>query len=309
MSSEQLIKAGAAAGAAYLGFKYLDEKHSMTSDFKMARRLLKFKGEVLENFKNGYNVSQMWYDVLKKNPKKVSMIYEDERVTYAEVEKRSNQLSNWLLAKGLKRGDTVALLMENKPEFVISWLGMTKIGVKVALINTAIKQNALVHCVKISSAKMLFFGTELAENVGNVLPALSGELGLMVYGWACSGSPTVDFCEMAADELAASPVTAVSPKLREGIVMSDVFGYIYTSGTTGLPKAAVILHQKFFAFGALMANCFLVRDTDVIYTCLPLFHSAGGGLGTSLSLALALAFAWFGSLSLSCLVLFLSRLV
>ncbi|CAK8998974.1 Long-chain fatty acid transport protein 4 (FATP-4) (Fatty acid transport protein 4) (Arachidonate--CoA ligase) (Long-chain-fatty-acid--CoA ligase) (Solute carrier family 27 member 4) (Very long-chain acyl-CoA synthetase 4) (ACSVL4) [Durusdinium trenchii] len=280
MATSKMVKVGAAAGAAYLGWKYLDENHAVGADIELARRLTTMRTEIAGHHKNGYNCTKMWYTTLKKNPKKTMLLYLDEKVTYKQVEERSNQVANWLLSKGLKRGDTVALLMENRPEFIISWLGMTKIGVKVALINTALVKKPLLHCVKISSCSMLFFGTELASSVGEVMPEIE-ELGIMVFG---NGRDACDFCPVADEELAAAAVTRVSSKLTEGIGMSDVFGYIYTSGTTGLPKAAVILHQKMFAFGALMANGFQVKESDVVYTCLPLFHSAGGGLGVNVTI-------------------------
>mmetsp|Transcript_5030 Transcript_5030/g.16091 ORF Transcript_5030/g.16091 Transcript_5030/m.16091 type:complete len:634 (-) Transcript_5030:102-2003(-) len=275
LNGRSLAKAGAAAGAAYMGWQYLDEKHQVSHDIDLARRLLKMKSEFKDNFNSGANVSKLWYDVLRKNPNKVSMIFEDRAVTFAQVEKISNQVSNWLLSKGIKKGDCVALLMENRPEFVIAWLGMTKIGVRVAMINTAIKSKGLLHCVTISECKMLLFGTELAENVATVVDELQAEQ-IMLYGW---GTEPCDLAPQAEQEIASSSTVAVSPKHREGVGMGEVFGYIYTSGTTGLPKAAVILHQKMFAFGSLIGNAFRVTENDVIYTCLPLFHSAGGGLG------------------------------
>ena len=225
-------------------------------------------------------MSQMWYDVLKKNPGKKCMLFEERSMTFAQVETHSNQMSNWLLGKGVKKGDCVALLMENRPEFVVAWLGMTKIGVRVALINTAIKNAGLLHCVKISECKMLFFGSELAESV----QAIEGELrgaGIQLFS---AGAELTHFCTNAEGELAAASHAAPSPTHREGISMGDTFGYIYTSGTTGLPKAAVILHQKMYTFGAGMGRAFQVRESDVIYTCLPLFHSAGGGLGIGIML-------------------------
>jgi len=156
---------------------------------------------------------------------------------------------------------------------------MTKIGVKVALINTAIKQESLVHCIKVSGCKMMFFGTELEEQVRDVASDLA-ELNIQLY----SEGSNLDFCESANQAIRLSSDVAVSTKHVQGIGFSDTFGYIYTSGTTGLPKAAVILHQKMFAFGALMVSGFLVKETDIVYTSLPLFHSAGGGLGLGMML-------------------------
>jgi acyl-CoA synthetase (AMP-forming)/AMP-acid ligase II len=185
-------------------------------------------------------------------------------------------MAHFFLSQGLQRGDTVALFMENRPEFVISWLGMTKIGVKVAMINTSIKEKGLVHCIKISGCKMVLFGAELGDVVRDVYPTLQAEIpNVKLF----SKEGTVDFCP-STDPLVTGQKSERPPaSLTAGIRMSDVFGFIYTSGTTGLPKAAVILHQKIFSFGGLMGRAFAVQESDVVYTVLPLFHSAGGGLG------------------------------
>jgi len=276
--SNSMIKAGVAAGAAYMGWRYLDERHGISSDFQMARRLLKAKADINRFWKEGYNAAEMWETALRMNPKKNCMLYEDEVLTYEDVEKRSNQMANYLLGRGVKRGDTIALLMENRPEFVLTWLGATKIGVKVALINTSIKMDPLLHCIRISECNMLIFGTELQEQVYDILGELEN-LGIMICG---HGSEAVSFAELMTPAVDGSSTAAISPKHREGISMADVFGYIYTSGTTGKPKAAVILMAKMVAFGNLMANGFQVTQDDIIYTCLPLFHSAGGGLGVGM---------------------------
>ena len=68
----------------------------------------------------------MLYDCYKKNPNKVALVMQEDdgssySYTFQEIEDRSNQLANYLIKHGIKRGDTVALLMENRPNFVISW--------------------------------------------------------------------------------------------------------------------------------------------------------------------------------------------
>lgn len=91
------------------------------------------------------------------------------------------------------------------------------------------------------------------------------------------------------DSLVAQ-ASAVAPPAegRNGLGMTDVFGFIYTSGTTGLPKAAVIQHAKIFTFGHGMAAAFQVKPDDVVLTVLPLFHSAGGGLGAGMMVCVCL---------------------
>ena len=241
------------------------------------------KHEINSKYKVHYNATLLWRDVLAKNPSKKCFVMIEEdgteySYTYQEVEEKSNQVANYLLSKKVKKGETVALLMENRPNFVISWLGITKVGAKVAMINTSIKEKGLVHCVRIANARCMLFGAELSHQVGPVAHTISGELNMELL--CCDGS--VDYAESADTSIQAMSTQSPSLDLIKGINMTDQFGFIYTSGTTGMPKAAIILHAKVFAFGCLMTNCFLVRNTDVIYTVLPLFHSAGGGLGVGM---------------------------
>ena len=68
-----------------------------------------------------------------------------------------------------------------------------------------------------------------------------------------------------------------------GIKFTDVFGYIYTSGTTGLPKAAKVTHARMYGLGGV-GRLLGLGPGDVLYTCLPLYHTAGGGLGVMICL-------------------------
>ena len=88
-------------------------------------------------------------------------------------------------AGGLQDGDVVALFMENRPEYVGLWLGMAKIGVEAALINFNLRLEALVHCVSISNAKAVVFGSELTSGTSG-----DGRGGDMMM--VCNGPPMED---------------------------------------------------------------------------------------------------------------------
>jgi len=281
------MEKGLALGAAsYLTWLALDNQFNLSGDIETVYRLTGIKLEIAKHTKNGYNAAMFWDDALKRGGDKKSlvMIEEDGRTrsfTFKDIERESNKMSRFYLAQGLQRGDTVALFMENRPEFVISWIGMTKLGVKVAMINTSIKEKGLLHCIKISGCKMVLFGAELGHVVRDILSALHSEIpNLKIF----SKDGQVDFCPSADPIIATIKADRPPASMTADIPMSAVFGYIYTSGTTGLPKAAVILHQKIILFGALMGRAFCVQETDVCYTVLPLFHSAGGGLGIGMML-------------------------
>ena len=75
----------------------------------------------------------------------------------------SNQIANLLLRKGYRRGQTVALYMESCPDFVITWLALTKIGVISALINTNLRKTPLKHCITAANCTAVIYSSETKE--------------------------------------------------------------------------------------------------------------------------------------------------
>jgi long-subunit acyl-CoA synthetase (AMP-forming) len=121
------------------------------------------------NAKDGFTVADQWEETADRRGDKPCLWFtgdEDNNfparnLSFRQVDQMSNQVANWGLSQGLQKGDTVALFFENRPEFVATWLGMSKIGVITAWINNTIKNTPLVHSIKIANAKMCIFGIEL----------------------------------------------------------------------------------------------------------------------------------------------------
>src|SRR3954463_3920800 len=82
-----------------------------------------------------------------------ALLSDRESFTYRELIARSNRYARWALAQGVGKGDTVCLMMPNRPEFLAVWLGVTRIGGVVALLNTNLTGAALAHCVNIVNAQ------------------------------------------------------------------------------------------------------------------------------------------------------------
>jgi fatty-acyl-CoA synthase len=192
-------------------------------------------------------------------------------------------VAHWALAHGLRSGDAVALLMENRPEYVATWAGLAKVGVVAALINTNLTGAALRHALDAARTRTLVVGSECLDRVATV-PA---DTPLAVWVAREPGderSLPDDALDLAADlgcRSARNPHPGVRDELRTG---DDLF-YIYTSGTTGLPKAARFSHLRFLAMGELGAIGLQLGPDDVHYCALPLYHSAGGAMMVSSVLA------------------------
>jgi fatty-acyl-CoA synthase len=211
----------------------------------------------------------------RRRPSATFVRFEGRDLTYAELNAQANRIAHWALARGMRRGDVAALLMENRPDYIAVWMGFAKAGVTTALLNTNLRGEALAHGIRTASATVVVMGTECAEawqSLGVDAPAVD------LFALADPGRPAPALPPHAKslDEQCAGfsrhdPPRSVRALLRGG----DPLFYIYTSGTTGLPKAARLSHSRFVAGGAYHLLAGLSRS-DVLYCALPLYHTVGG---------------------------------
>jgi fatty-acyl-CoA synthase len=212
-------------------------------------------------------------------PDNVAIWFEDKRYTYREYDGHANRYARWAQSIGLKRGDAVALLMENRPEYIFAWTGLIKIGVTVALINTNLKEKALAHSLSISGAKNLILGAELAENFATCAKDLTERPTVWTTGGQVQGTENLD------ERLARSAPDPLPKDVRAGMTANDKCFFIYTSGTTGLPKAANMSHLRIQAMMHSFSVAMRSTERDRMYVVLPLYHSAGGvcAIGSTLT--------------------------
>lgn len=83
--------------------------------------------------------------------------------SFRELQERCNAVAHWALAQGWAEGDVVALYMESHPTVVALWLGLATVGVEAAFINHNLRHHSLLHCISVSGARAMVFGTELRE--------------------------------------------------------------------------------------------------------------------------------------------------
>lgn len=203
-------------------------------------------------------------------PDNVAIRYNDQVWTYADYNGLANRYARWAEAQNIGKGDSVALLMENRPEFLAAWLGLLKVGASAALVNTNLTGNSLSHCIEISNAKNLILGSELAESYFTILPLLKEP----IKAWA-TGGPVQETEDLDALLEGMSP-SAMPKSVRDGLTIEDNALYIYTSGTTGLPKAAKISHARLQSMMTAFSAAANANENDRMYCTLPLYHSAGG---------------------------------
>ena len=225
------------------------------------------------------SVASRFEDAVAAHPNRTMLVFEGREWTYSEFNAAVNRFARLLRDQGVKQGDSVALLMENRAEFILSFLAVMKLGAGCALINNSLTGPGLVHCVKATGAHHFILGDERSA----VVEASRGELGLSDTGsyiWFADsdGGVCPDWCvdasanmeQQASDNMAST----------RDITAGEVAFYIFTSGTTGLPKAAIMLHRKALAASTVLGRLgFRVKPEDRLYLCLPIYHITGLGPG------------------------------
>jgi fatty-acyl-CoA synthase len=205
-----------------------------------------------------------WAAVYGETP---AVLSDREQFSFRALAERANRYSRWALAAGLAKGDVVALMMGGRPEYFALWLGLTQVGVVVALLNVNLAGAALAHCVRVAGARAAIIEAQFDRICAEAFAGLPLEL------WSHGGADDARRVDLA---LSAFPGAPLDDDERRGTTLPDRALLIFTSGTTGLPKAAAVSHHRVVAWSHWFAGLADMRADDRMYDCLPLSHSVGG---------------------------------
>jgi fatty-acyl-CoA synthase len=209
-------------------------------------------------------------------PEQPALVSDAGSLRWCDLDAAANRVARWARRQGLERGDVVALSMENRPEYIVSWLGLARIGVVTALQNTHLRGERLAHCLREAAPRHWIVGGELADACASALPHLEAPPALWRSGAVAGGSEALAGAADLDAALADVSGAPLGPRPRAGLRAADDLFYIYTSGTTGLPKAAHFSHLRGI-LTAQAARCAMrLEPRDRVYVPLPLYHTAGG---------------------------------
>ncbi len=169
----------------------------------------------------------------RRNPDKEAIveIETNRRFTWKEFEEITNGFANFLLDFGLKKGDRVALYLNNCVEIILSYFSLPKIGVIVTPLNFLAALEELKYCINDSKPRILIYSPDYAKNVEflkSECPSIERYI------------PVNDFIKIAKKYPGTRPKT--KPKIN--IRKNDVAIFLYTGGTTGKPKAVQLTHNS-----------------------------------------------------------------
>ena len=255
--------------------------------FSSALRFIPHAVRVLPN--SAWTPSRVLEQRAAKNANDLALAYLERRYTWREVDELANRHAQFFQREGIRPGEVVALMMDNRPDFLFILHGLTKVGAVAALINTNLTDASLAHAIRISKAKHILAGAEHALAVAAAREELEGplhedEMWVQVGGETSSAEHLPERSRVIDEDVEALPTA--KPDVDHTPKASDLFCYIFTSGTTGLPKAAVISHARMMGANSSM-GLMLIRGEpgDVIYVTLPLYHSSALFLGWGAALA------------------------
>ena len=217
--------------------------------------------------------SRLFADVVEdwaeREPDRPCLISETETFNYRTLGMRINHYARWALSAGIEKGDTVCLLMPSRPDYIAAWLGITKVGGVVALINTKLVGPSLSHCIDAADAGHIILAADLADVFETAVPHLNRAPKIWIHG----DNTNPASIDTVLDGMDAGPLLPIE---RRGVTIDDRALLIYTSGTTGLPKAASVSHRRILNWGGWFAGLTDASPEDRLYDCLPAYHSVGG---------------------------------
>jgi amino acid adenylation domain-containing protein len=210
----------------------------------------------------------------QRHPQKIAVVADGQRHTYAELENDSNRLAAALLARGIGRGERIAIYLENSWPAILAVYTSMKIGAIFVVINPQTKSQRLQAILTDAQVRILFSDSRLAEIWGAALPHCPHLSNLV-----CTG----DSVKLAAINSRGLTIEAFDEYLASGnkipacdtLISTDVCALIYTSGTTGTPKGVMHSHQSMvFVIGSIIEYLQLSAE-DKILSVLPMAFSYG----------------------------------
>ncbi|KYN20655.1 Long-chain fatty acid transport protein 1 [Trachymyrmex cornetzi] len=196
------------------------------------------------------------------------------------LEHFSNRMGRYFRTRSFSHSDSIALFMENRPEYIATWLGLCKANFVAALINTNLRRDVLLHSINAAGCKAVIFGSELKDAIRDIKDKIPD---IELYQWS-------ELADISILEGAIDLNTKISNIDPGPLVILDYGSprdkliYVYTSGTTGMPKAAVINNLRYMLITCGVNSMLNLQSDDRIYNPLPLYHTAGGIIGAGQAL-------------------------
>ncbi len=187
-----------------------------------------------------------------------------QEITWAVFNEKSNRVANFLLARGIKKDDKVAILMMNCLDWLPVYFGILKTGAVAVPLNFRYSSDEIEYCLNLSDSIVLIFGTEFIGRIEEIAPSISKGRLLLYLGPSCP-SFAEDMVQQTANYSSTSPDVIVND--------SDNAAIYFSSGTTGFPKAILHTHNALLHTAIMEQKHHGTTRSDTFLCIPPLYHT------------------------------------
>ncbi len=194
---------------------------------------------------------------------------DDTSLTYGVLDRDATRLADALLALGMKPGEKVAVMLANEPEFVVTWMALTRAALVEVPLNTGLKGELLAHQLRLAECRAVVTAPEWLDRIeavaGDSLPLLTHVVLTGPRALSAQGLVTQRLDDLIAIGRERRPAVTHGP--------NDPAVILFTSGTTGPSKGAVLSHHSHFEMAKICVRAMEYGPDDVLFSAFPLFHA------------------------------------
>src|SRR5207249_1004001 len=205
-----------------------------------------------------------------RSPDREALVHGDERLTYAEVARRTTGLAEGLTRAGVERGDRVGIHLEPSVSQVLSIFGVSQAGAVFVPLNPLLFPEQIVHIANDCRLRGLITSASKLRTLAPVLERLPSLEFLVIVDDA--EPPAV---ALPSHDFAALCQLGASPRSRDEAIEKDLAAILYTSGSTGRPKGVMLTHAQIMAGASIVSTYLGITGADRILAILPFSFDAG----------------------------------
>ncbi len=212
--------------------------------------------------------AEMLTRATERYPEQVAVVFRDVNLTYRELNALVNSCANALLDMGIHKGQVVGLFMTNRPEYVISWFAITRIGAVASPMNPSYKEREIAYQLSNSEAVAVVVQQNLLSQVQSVRAETPALQHIIVVDAGRYSSQALSFSRLLPGYPSKQPA-------HEKIQQDDLVALPYSSGTTGLPKGVMLTHKNLVCNAVQSIATARLTSEDRMLIFVPLYHIYG----------------------------------
>jgi long-chain acyl-CoA synthetase len=210
------------------------------------------------------NLGEMLDSICGQYGGKTAIIFEDKALSYGDLQKAVNSLANHLSRLGIEKGDKVAIMLPNIPEFVISYFSILKLGAVAVTLNIMSTAYELRYLLGNSDSKVFITTAQSAKRYEEIKKEIPLCRHIVLVDHESPSSPFTEAIGKGPFEFSMPPIDSDDPAVM-----------VYTAGLTGNPLGAVLTHLNLFSQTTLFRDLFEGKPEDHGMAIIPLFHTFG----------------------------------